>query len=384
MEGVSQPQVEMPNETDGDDHYDLDDEIIENESQTGQLLKEFIEQYESPKTVPKIKPNATRQDVRKKINFLRTNYRKEFKKIISSKRSRADTEDIYQPSSWVFHCLRFLGAAEQPANMNSNVNESEASQACSEDASQVEQHAAVVSSEAPTTSSSSIGNELLSLACKYLTRPSTEDEGNGNDNFLNLAKLWATKLKNLDQWQRIFPEKTINDILFEAELGNLRQDSVKINQYQAYMNYYASTSGSSGVLATPTLPLFSPPNPPDTSEDHDEDHSEVEDLKREWKRLQDCYRQAMLRRKTKNGQSATKTKPWKYEELMSFLASDTLPRSTQSNVDDDDDDDENLNSLELTEANETQTQHDEEENPPEDDQPNYALNSQSEHKRFKG
>lgn len=52
----------------------------------------------------------------------------------------------------------------------------------------------------------------------------------------------------------------------------------------------------------------------------------VEDLKHDWKKLQDCYRQAMLRRKTKSGQSATKTKPWKYEELMSFLASDTLPR----------------------------------------------------------
>nr|CAI5842751.1 unnamed protein product [Callosobruchus analis] len=101
----------------------------------------------------------------------------------------------------------------------------------------------------------------------------------------------------------------------------------------------------------------------------------VDDIKREWKKLQDCYRQAMLRRKTKSGQFATKTKPWKYEELMSFLASDTLPRSTQSNVLDPDD--ENTENVEPTESNDdTQGQHEEEENALEDDQSNSALNSQ--------
>ncbi|CAH1114827.1 unnamed protein product [Psylliodes chrysocephalus] len=98
-------------------------------------------------------------------------------------------------------------------------------------------------------------------------------------------------------------------------------------------------------------------------------------MKREWKKLQDCYRQAMLRRKTKSGQSATKTKPWKYEELMSFLASNTLPRSSQSNVLDPDD--ENSDNVEPIEANDdTQGQHEGEENALEDDQSNSALNSQ--------
>nr|CAI5856873.1 unnamed protein product [Callosobruchus analis] len=104
-------------------------------------------------------------------------------------------------------------------------------------------------------------------------------------------------------------------------------------------------------------------------------NNSLDDMKREWKKLQDCYRQAMLRRKTKSGQSATKTKPWKYEELMSFLASDTLPRSTQSNVLDPDD--ENTENVEPIESNDdTQGQHEEEENALEDDQSNSALNSQ--------
>ena len=52
----------------------------------------------------------------------------------------------------------------------------------------------------------------------------------------------------------------------------------------------------------------------------------VEVLKYEWKKLQDCHRQAMLRRKTKSGDAARKIKPWKYEALMSFLLSDLTAR----------------------------------------------------------
>jgi len=52
----------------------------------------------------------------------------------------------------------------------------------------------------------------------------------------------------------------------------------------------------------------------------------VQVLKYEWKKLQDCHRKAMLRRKTKSGDAAKKMEPWKYEELMSFLLSDLTAR----------------------------------------------------------
>jgi hypothetical protein len=56
------------------------------------------------------KPEATRADVRKKINSLPTNFRKELKKIETSKRSGTGTDEVYQPNSWVFHALQFLRA----------------------------------------------------------------------------------------------------------------------------------------------------------------------------------------------------------------------------------------------------------------------------------
>ncbi|XP_057654170.1 uncharacterized protein LOC130892669 [Diorhabda carinulata] len=70
----------------------------------------------------KIKPNAEISDVRKKINTLRSNFRKELKKIESSKRSGCGTEDIYTPSSWVFYALQFLDKIEQPFETHSSID----------------------------------------------------------------------------------------------------------------------------------------------------------------------------------------------------------------------------------------------------------------------
>jgi len=55
----------------------------------------------------KIKPNATRNDVRKKINILRSNYRKELKEILESERSKSSTDDVCELLSWKFHSLKF-------------------------------------------------------------------------------------------------------------------------------------------------------------------------------------------------------------------------------------------------------------------------------------
>lgn len=71
----------------------------------------------------KIKSGASRADVRRKINTLRSNYRKGLKKIVASKRSGAGTEEVYQPTSWVFHALKFLHKFEQPVNTNIQLSE---------------------------------------------------------------------------------------------------------------------------------------------------------------------------------------------------------------------------------------------------------------------
>ena len=61
--------------------------------------------------------------LKKKINTLRSNFRKELKKINDSKRSGAGADDVYEPSSWVFEELTFLTNLEKPVESYSSINE---------------------------------------------------------------------------------------------------------------------------------------------------------------------------------------------------------------------------------------------------------------------
>lgn len=70
-----------------------------------------------------IKPEVSIDDVKKKINTLRSNFRKELKKIHDSKRSGAGADDIYQPSSWLLEELAFLADLEKPVDSISSIND---------------------------------------------------------------------------------------------------------------------------------------------------------------------------------------------------------------------------------------------------------------------
>ena len=48
--------------------------------------------------------------------------------------------------------------------------------------------------------------------------------------------------------------------------------------------------------------------------------------KHEWKKLRDCFRQALARKKTPIGQAVKKTKLWRYEKQMEFLIPFMMPR----------------------------------------------------------
>ncbi|CAB3248373.1 unnamed protein product [Arctia plantaginis] len=72
-----------------------------------------------------IDPNATRDTVVKKINNLRTTYKKELNKIKTSCKSGAGTDEIYKPCLWYFELLSFLYDQEVPRPSTSNIDDDE-------------------------------------------------------------------------------------------------------------------------------------------------------------------------------------------------------------------------------------------------------------------
>lgn len=58
--------------------------------------------------VLQVEPNANKDLVVKKINSLRTAYRKERKKVIDTTKSGSGTDEIYIPTLWYYTLFDFL------------------------------------------------------------------------------------------------------------------------------------------------------------------------------------------------------------------------------------------------------------------------------------
>jgi hypothetical protein len=68
-----------------------------------------------------LEPNASRESVVKKINNLRSTFRKELKKVNDSKRSGTSADDLYVPTLWCYNELLFLVDQETPNKSLSTV-----------------------------------------------------------------------------------------------------------------------------------------------------------------------------------------------------------------------------------------------------------------------
>lgn len=77
--------------------------------------KVLIEKYK------KVNPMADKESVKKKVNSLRTNYRKELKKVHASYRYGTSIDDIYVSPLWYFNELNFLQDQIMPADRFSKI-----------------------------------------------------------------------------------------------------------------------------------------------------------------------------------------------------------------------------------------------------------------------
>nr|CAH7735349.1 unnamed protein product [Callosobruchus chinensis] len=72
-----------------------------------------------------VEPEANKNMVLKKINSLRTCFRKELKKYNASLKSETGTEEVHKPNLWYFDLLLFLNDQETPRQGRDTMNENE-------------------------------------------------------------------------------------------------------------------------------------------------------------------------------------------------------------------------------------------------------------------
>ncbi|XP_066152069.1 uncharacterized protein [Euwallacea fornicatus] len=218
--------------------------------------KVLIEKYKE------IDPKADKETVKKKINSLRTNYRKELTKVKASYKSGTNTDDIYVPALWYFNELNFLQDQYIPKDECSAIisqNEEEGiidvlvdihEQNVSEERRRNVKDRPKPNIQRPPGKKQLINpqRELLNLARDYLQR---------SDEYEHLGITWANELKKMSPDQQIQAKKAIHDILYEGQLGTLHRHSVKINELSINVRQLIPQSKRTNWSYTST-PLPSP------------------------------------------------------------------------------------------------------------------------------
>lgn len=98
-------------------------------------------------------------------------------------------------------------------------------------------------------------DSILSVIGKQLT----ESISKPNNKFDLIGKTWANKLSEINKEQIIHAEKLIDDVLFEAQLGNLnRHCTLSIRPNQPNFDTTAPLHSSTGYLAQPQRPFRQP------------------------------------------------------------------------------------------------------------------------------
>ncbi|CAJ0940185.1 unnamed protein product [Ranitomeya imitator] len=198
--------------------------------------------------------------VRKKIQGLRTVYKKELNKVVRSKKSGAATDEVYVPSLWYFDLLGFTRDQELPRTMASSMRQTldedpviptdtpvgdqdrhdDLSTPTSEDLlgdepSRAEATEGSTEDPAPSTPNTpyvprrinngrkrketvSPSTELVTLAKQMLSQQSQSTV----DSFANFA---ADRLGKLQDQQRIHAERVIFETLSKAAAGQLDESS---------------------------------------------------------------------------------------------------------------------------------------------------------------
>ncbi|XP_075981593.1 uncharacterized protein LOC142980151 isoform X2 [Anticarsia gemmatalis] len=187
------------------------------------------------KLVQEYDPSATRVHVLRKIESLRACVRREYKKVIESRRAATSEDEIYTPNLWYYDMLSFIFTYDENES-NNRVNtfkvkeQSSEQNADSEGEEEIEeddehQFETSIEHNYTTDYNSSSMIEIPDNSSKRYTtfeeektkRHCTEIEDEYDAIGINVA----AKLRSLPANTRILAEKLINDVLFQAQTNAL-------------------------------------------------------------------------------------------------------------------------------------------------------------------
>ncbi|VEN45909.1 unnamed protein product, partial [Callosobruchus maculatus] len=216
---------------------------IKSRSYSDRKLKEagYNELIELYKTVDS---SANAETVKKKINNLRSAFRKEHKKV-----KRSTSSNVYKPTLWYYDLLMFTvgqrEAREEQSDEDSDFGDGINTQIEEDVVAEAVYSPTEFTLTLPTTPSSRPASRISEAPIVNRVKKQKVDTKNKEDMLYKIitkldneedefdvtGKHIGNKLRHLSRDQRIHAEKIIMDVLYEAELGTLNRGSkLQVNQ----------------------------------------------------------------------------------------------------------------------------------------------------------
>ncbi|XP_031328990.1 uncharacterized protein LOC116160017 [Photinus pyralis] len=204
----------------------------------------------------------SRDIVQKKIQSLRSTFRKEYKKVENSIRSGRGSDEVYTPNLWYFDLLMFIKDQEQPAQSVSNVPSPSTASTSGDreegddddDAAILEDNESEIISETQVASPSA--STTPSISTSFITearrtaktrkkehtnehrdflKACTSALTSGNNEVLDDSDAFGTyvgkKLKSVkDNSQKMYAETLITQVLQRAVMSTLSENTVLTDQ----------------------------------------------------------------------------------------------------------------------------------------------------------
>ncbi|XP_073838792.1 uncharacterized protein [Musca autumnalis] len=173
--------------------------------------------------------NANVFAVKRKINNMRTCYRRELARVKRSEQMALTPKDVYVPRLWYYKHLDFLKEEEEEANLTikkETMDEiimaafDDDDEGVEEGISQYVQHQGS-SSPTPVTKRLPVPPEQCH---------SRQPEVVTTDKAKALSISWEVLYRDLNSQQKLYANRMINEILYQAALGKLQESSYKLLQ----------------------------------------------------------------------------------------------------------------------------------------------------------
>ncbi|XP_061724622.1 bromodomain-containing protein 4-like [Cydia pomonella] len=229
--------------------WDSSHELYCNKDARSQALQIILDKWKTGY------PQATTEEVKKKLEHLRAAYRRERKKVESSKSTGAGLGDVYTPSLWYYPYLTFLHEKTMPVSQGiDNI------QGTPDSDSEEPVTKKVKSSTKRQNELYKKQEELIQSAAELIKDSNSQDTS--ADAF---GRSVSFQLKELPKVQRCIAEKIIGELLFYAKLGELTLDT-SINfkknihtatQYSYYTHPYRSHIYPHHAFPSSTSPQYS-------------------------------------------------------------------------------------------------------------------------------